>query len=154
MIVRGPFPDQPVRPGVPWNLEHLKVGLVATLALAVVGVPIGWWAQGGRGALGVVVGLAIVAAFFCFGSWAVAFAGRYDDRLTLPAAMASYSIKIGLLGIVVVTLPDNGPIDRPSMAFTVLVGTLVWSAVQIRYVWTKRQVYVDYTPPTGSRDDA
>ena len=85
-----------------------------------------------------------MAAFFCVGAWAVAAAGRHDDRLTLPAAMGSYLVKIGLLGLVVVSLPTDGPIDTKTMAVAVLAGTVTWVAVQVRSVWTKRLFYVDH----------
>ena len=144
------FPSEPVRPDAPWSLAHLKVGFIATAILLVIGVPIAWLAQGWRGALAVVVGLAIVTAFFAFGSWAVVKAGKYDDRLTFPAALGSYLIKIGMLAIVLLTLPEDGPIDVATMAITVLVGTFGWAGVQIKYVLSKQIFYVDYKPPASS----
>jgi len=148
------MPSTPVRPDIPWSLGHLKMGFAGAVVLLVVGVPLAWIVRGWQGALAVAVGLTIVTAFFAFGSWAVARAGKYDDRLTLPAALGSYVIKIGLLAIVLVSIPFDGPVDVETMAITVLVGTLMWAGVQIRYVFTKPIFYVDYKPPAHVVDDA
>ena len=148
------MPPEPVRPDAPWSLGHLKMGFAGAIVLLVVGAPVAWAVRGWRGSLAVLVGLVIVTAFFAFGSWAVARAGKYDDRLTLPAALGSYVIKIGILAIVLVSIPFDGPVDVGTMAITVLVGTLMWAGVQIRYVFTKPIFYVDYKPPEHVVDDA
>jgi hypothetical protein len=138
------LPDHPVRPAVPWTLEHLRTGFIVTLGLAVIGIPLAWWLRGGGGALGVLIGLAIVAAFFAVSAWAVARAGRIDDRLTLPAALGTYVIKIGLLGLVVISMPTDGYVNVKAMAIAVVAGTICWSIAQVWYVWHKQIYYVDY----------
>lgn len=147
------MPDKPVRPDLPWSVGHLRNSLVATGVLMVVGVPLAGVVADSRSALGVAVGLLIVAVFFSIGAWAVMKAGSIDDRLTLPAALGSYVVKIGLLGIVLVTIPLSGPINVRAMALAVLVGTLTWTAMQIHYVMTRRIFYVDYTPPSDQDHD-
>lgn len=132
---------------VPWDLSHLRIGLASTAVMAVVGIPALWLWQGQRAGLAVVLGLGIVAAFFCIGSLAVAWAGRVNDKLTLPAALGSYVIKIGVLGVVLVTLPHDGPFDVRVLAYSVLVGTVVWAGLHARWVWSRPTFYVDYTPP-------
>ncbi len=148
------LPSEPVRPDAPWSLAHLKVGSIASLVLLLVGAPLAWALRGWQGALAVLVGLAIVTIFFTFGSWAVVKAGKYDDRLTLPAALGSYLIKIGILAVVLVSIPRNGPVDVATMAITVLVGTFMWAGLQIKYVLSKQIFYVDYTPPAHIEDES
>jgi ATP synthase protein I len=51
-------------------------------------------------------------------------------------------------------VPANGWLNRLALAWTVIVATLLWSAVQARWVWT-RQLY--YAPPptlAGGTDGA
>ncbi|MFL6130394.1 MAG: hypothetical protein ACJ73E_15190, partial [Mycobacteriales bacterium] len=67
---------------VPWDLGHLRSGLLTTAVLAVVGVPGGWLLRDARAAAWVAVGLAIVAAFFSLGALAVAAAGSLGEELT------------------------------------------------------------------------
>ena len=121
-------------------------------ALAVVGMLVALIAGGGRQVAGVLLGLAIVAAFFGLSSWAVARAGRTDDRLTLPAALGAYLVKLSLLGVVLVALPKDGWVDVRWMAVAVVAGTVLWSAMQVRHVLTSRQLYVDYVPPARDED--
>ena len=141
------LPDEPVRPGVAWDLGHLRPSLWATAALAAIGVVLALIFGDARSVWGVLLGFAIVALFFTLSSWAVAFAGRYDDRLTMPAALGSYLIKIGLLGVLLISIPIDGPIDVRALAASVVAGVVLWSVTQILYVVRKRQFYVDYHPP-------
>ncbi|WP_153502813.1 hypothetical protein [Cumulibacter manganitolerans] len=141
------LPDEPVRPGVAWDLGHLRPALLATAVLTVIGAGVALLFADLRALWGVLLGFAIVAVFFTISSWAVALAGRHDDRLTMPAALGSYLIKIGLLGVLLVSLPLDGPIDVRALAASVVAGVILWSAMQILYVVRKRQFYVDYHPP-------
>lgn len=147
------MPDKPVRPELPWSVGHLRSSLIMTALMLLIGSPLAWVIRGYRAGLGVALGLLIVAIFFSFGAWSVKKAGSIDDRLTLPAALGSYLIKIALLGAVIVAIPQSGPIDIRAMAMAVLVGTLAWTGMQIRYVLTKRIFYVDYTPPSDQDHD-
>jgi ATP synthase protein I len=130
---------------VPWDLGHLRAGLVTTAGLAVVGVPLAWLLRDGRAAAWVAVGLAIVAVFFCVGALAVAAAGRIGEELTLPAALGTYLIKVVLLGILMVSIQGRPWLDPQALGLSVLVGTLAWTGVHIRRVWRTRIYYVD--PP-------
>lgn len=130
---------------VPWDLSHLKAGLATTGLLAVVGVPLAWLVRDAKAAAWVAIGLAIVAVFFCVGALAVAAAGRIGEELTLPAALGTYLIKVVLLGVLMVSVRDQPWLDPQALGLSVLVGTLAWTGVHIRRVWTAKTYYVD--PP-------
>ena len=130
---------------VPWDLGHLRSGLLTTGVLAVVGIPLAWLGRDARAAAWVAVGLAIVAAFFCLGALAVAAAGRIGEELTLPAALGTYLIKVVLLGVLLVSVQGKPWLDPTALGLSVLVGTLAWTVVHARRVWTSRIYYVD--PP-------
>jgi ATP synthase protein I len=130
-------------PSAPWDLSHLKWGLAATGALAVVLVPVFWVARGGKGAAWVAAGLAIVAVFFCVGALAVTAAGKLGDELTLPAALGSYLIKVVLLGVLLVSVRGKPWLDPVALGVSVLVGTLTWTAVHAVRVWRTKIFYVD-----------
>jgi hypothetical protein len=130
---------------VPWDLSHLKGGLVTTGVLAALGVPLAWLVRDARAAAWTAAGLAIVAVFFCVGALAVAAAGRIGEELTLPAALGTYLIKVVLLGVLMVSVRDQSWLDPQALGLSVLVGTLAWTGVHIRRVWTTRVYYVD--PP-------
>jgi hypothetical protein len=128
---------------VGWDVGHLRGGLLTLGVLAVIGAPLAGWLREGRAALWVLAGLAIVAAFFSVSTLAVAWAGRIDDQLTLPAALGTYVIKVVLLGVLLVSASDVSWVDGPALAWSVLAGTVAWVGVQVRRVWTSRLYYVD-----------
>jgi hypothetical protein len=129
----------------PWDLSHLRAGLVTTGVLAVVGAPVTWLVRDGRAAAWVLAGLALVAAFFSVGAYAVAVAGRVSDALTLPVALGTYLLKVGLLGVLLVALRDKPWLDPRPFGIAIAAGTLAWTVVHARRVWTAQLYYVD--PP-------
>jgi ATP synthase protein I len=132
-----------VRPG--WDLSHVRAGLVTTALLAVLGAPVAWLVRDGAAAAWVLAGLAIVAAFFSVGAYAVALAGRVSDSLTLPVALGTYLVKVTLLGVLLVWLRGQPWLDPKPFGLAIAAGTLAWTAVHARRVWTSQLYYVD--PP-------
>jgi ATP synthase protein I len=130
----------------PWDLSHVRYGLLTTGALAVVGVPLAWLVRDGRAAAWVLAGLAIVAAFFSVSAYAVAAAGRVSDSLTLPVALGTYVLKIALLGVLLVALRDQPWVDRKPFGLAIAIGTVAWTVVHARRVWTAQLYYVDPPP--------
>jgi len=94
----------------------------------------------------VLVGAAVVTAFFCISGLVIAWAGRIDDAFTLPAALGTFLVKAVIFFAVLSRLPADGAVDRIVMAWTVIAGALLWSGVQARWVWTRQLYYV--TPPS------
>jgi hypothetical protein len=133
-------------PAVGWDLSHVRAGLVTTGVLAVLGVPIAWLVRDARAAAWVLAGLAVVAVFFSVGAYAVAAAGRVSDSLTLPVALGTYFVKVVLLGILLVSVRDQPWLDPKPFGFAVLAGTIAWTVVHARRVWTAQLYYVD--PPS------
>jgi hypothetical protein len=135
------------RPGdAPWDLAFLRVGLLITLPVtAVAAVVVGallTWAD----ALSVLIGAAVVTAFFCTSGLVVTWAGRVHDSYTLPAALGTFLVKMLVLVAVLQALPEDGWVDRRVLGWTVVAGALLWSVVQARWVWAKPLYYV--TPPS------
>ncbi|SEO91311.1 hypothetical protein [Trujillonella endophytica] len=128
-----------------WDLSFLRVGALATLAVTAVAAPVTGLVAGWDDAVGVLVGAAVVTAFFVVSGLVVAWAGRINDAFTLPAAMGAFFVKAIVLFGVLNALPEDGWLDRLTLAWSVIVGALLWSAVQLRWVWTRPMYYV--TPP-------
>jgi hypothetical protein len=134
----------PARSQAPWDLSFLRVGALVTGAVAVVAAVVVGLVAGWADAVGVLVGAAIVTAFFCLSGLVVAWAGRIADSYTLPAALGMFFVKALVLFAILSALPEHGWLDRRTLAWSVVIGALLWSGVQLRWVWT-RQLY--YTPP-------
>jgi ATP synthase protein I len=116
------------------------------VAAPVAGVVAGW-----SSALGVLAGAVVVTAFFCLSGLVIAWAGRIDDTLTLPAALGTFLIKALVFFAVLSALPADGWIDRLALAWAVIGGALLWSAVQARWVWTRQLYYVPPPDPPSAR---
>ncbi len=128
----------------PWDVSFLRVGTLVTAAVAAVAAPVAGLVAGWQHAAAIGVSAVIVTVFFAVSGLAVAFAGRIGDTLTLPAALLAFFVKAVVLFAVLSSLPADGWLDRRTVAWSVVVGALLWSGIQLRWVWT-RQLY--YVPP-------
>ena len=141
--------DSP-RSDAPWDLSFLRVGAAVTGGIAVLAAvvtgPLGGWDK----ALGVLLGAAIVTAFFVVSGVVVAWAGRINDSFTLPAAVGAFFVKAVVLFGVLDALPEEGWLDRLTLAWTVIIGALLWSGIQLRWVWTRQLYYVPPPAPPAS----
>ena len=141
------------RSDAPWDLSFLRVGALVTGGAAAVGALVTGLLAGWDDALGVVLGAAVVAAFFVVSGLVIAWAGRIDDTFTLPAALGTFFVKAVALFALLTALPEEGWLDRRTLAWTVVAGALLWSAVQLRWVWTRQLYYVSPpVPPPAPRD--
>lgn len=142
----------PARSAAPWDLSFLRVGALAAAAVTAVAAPVTGLVAGWPQALGVLVGAVVVTAFFCLSGLVVAWAGRIADSFTLPAALGMFFVKAVVLYGVLSALPADGWLHRRTLAWAVVVGALLWSAVQLRWVWTRQLFYVTPpSPPKGPR---
>lgn len=126
-----------------WDLGYLRVGALITAAAAVVVAPLVGLVAGAREAWGTVLGVAVVVAFFTLSGIVVAWAGRIHYSWTLPAALITFGIKALVLFVLVLTLPDDGPIAPRAFGWAVVVGVLGWQLIHARWVLTRRLLYVD-----------
>jgi hypothetical protein len=119
-------------------------GSSITAVAAVAGALVAALVGGRPDAVGVLVGAVIVTTFFTVSGVVIAWAGRIDDTFTLPAALGMFFVKALVLFVLLEALPEDGWVDRRTLALTVVAGALLWSGIQLRWVWT-RQLY--YVPP-------
>ncbi|RNL84562.1 hypothetical protein [Halostreptopolyspora alba] len=111
------------------------VGAIAmAVALALQGVP---------GLVGAAIGTALVIAFFAVSFVVVSWAGRHGPHLMFPAALASYVLKIVLLGVALALLRDVGGFDRVAFGATAIAGALVWVGAHMRAMATDRRPIIE-----------
>lgn len=143
------------RSDAPWDLSFLRVGALAAAGATVVAAPLTGVFAGWPDAVGVVLGAVVVTAFFCVSGIVVAWAGRIADSFTLPAALGAFAVKALVLFGILNALPEHGWLDRRTLAWTVVAGALLWSGVQLRWVWTRKLYYIPPPkPPTGPGETA
>ena len=135
----------------PWDISFLRPGVLVTAGVTLVTAPVVGLVAGWPSALGVLGGAAVVTAFFCVSAVVIAWAGRIDDALTLPAALGTFLVKALVFFAVLSAMPADAWIDRLALAWTVVAGALLWSGVQARWVWTRQLYYVaPPAPPAAS----
>jgi hypothetical protein len=131
------------RPGVGERIRHLRLTLLASAAVAVIGAVVGWLTAGGTGALGVVIGVALVAASYTATTLAVAWADSVNPQMVLAVGMGMYITKFSLLGAVLIIVGASTWAGKIPMAMGIVAGVVVWTAAQIW--WTRRHEH-PYTP--------
>jgi hypothetical protein len=150
--MRGLFAERTgPRSDAPWDLSFLRVGALAAAAVTAVAVPVTGLLAGWADALGVLAGAVVVTVFFCVSGLVIAWAGKIDDTYTLPAALGTFVVKALVLYAVLAALPADGWLDQQVLAWSVVVGALLWSGVQLRWVWTRQLFYVPPPAPPGTR---
>jgi hypothetical protein len=149
--VSGARPDRRPQESPAWDLAFLRAGLLVTVPLTAVAVVLVGLLQGWGDGLSVLVGAAVVTAFFCASGLVVTWAGRVHDSYTLPAALGTFLVKMLLLAALLHSLPADGWVDRRVLGWTVVAGALLWSVVQARWVWARPLYYV---PPPSAPEAA
>lgn len=122
------------------------VGLVATVVSA--------FAAGGKGLLGGVVALAVVAVFFGLGSWALMRLTQDRPQLAMTAGMLIYVVQILLIGIFIAVFNDTTLFSPKAFGITLLATALAWVGGQVRHTLTSRMLYVDPEPSVPPTEEA
>ncbi len=126
-----------------WSLGHLRLCWIALVAGALVLGTVAGITQGLGAVLGVLIGTAIVGAFFTFSAMVIAWVGKTNPKTVMIAALFAYVIKVLVLAIVLMTMPIDGLVDVRWMAGAIGLGLFLWLGAHMRYVWTLKLYYVD-----------
>jgi ATP synthase protein I len=125
--------------------EEVRMARGATLATAAatpVVLAVAFFAAGGRGVLGAAFGLALAVGFFSATLLAVGAAGRVSTDLMLPAALLTFTVKMVAIGMLLFLLRDTTAFDRAAFALSLVAGTCVYLAAEIRFALRARIPYV------------
>lgn len=117
----------------------LCLGLVSAVGAAVLG--------GSDAVAGVVIGLALVVLFFLSGRVPLRLGRGVPPSAAFLLLGLNYMLRIGLLLLALRALRDADWLDRRVLGGAVIVGALLWNAVQVRGHLTSRRAAVE---PVGS----
>jgi hypothetical protein len=137
------------RHGVTPRVRHLRLALAASGVLAVLGAIVGLVWQGGAGALGVVAGVALVAASYTASTLAIAWADSVNPRMVFPVGMAMYVTKFSLFGALLIFVGATGWPGKIPMAMGIVAGVVVWTGAQIWWTVHHEHPYVGPANPIG-----
>jgi len=126
----------------------LRRSAAMTAAVAAVMVALSTAIGGGKGALGALLGTAIVAAFFAISVFAVGRAAKVSPQAMMITAMATYIAKILALLLFVARFRNSTAFNPRLFGLTAIVCILAWSASQV--TWSLR-LKIPYIEPDGER---
>lgn len=119
-----------------------------TAPVAVVMIALSAILGGGKGLLGAVLGVALVAAFFGISTVAVGQAARHGPRAMMVTALTTYIVKIVVLLFLVTRYSNTTAFNGKLFGLTAIVCILVWTTVQ---VMVSARLKVPYVEPDGER---
>jgi ATP synthase protein I len=119
---------------------------VVTAAAGAVMIAVSAALGGGKGLLGAVLGIALVAVFFAISVVVVGWAARVSPQVMMITAMTTYLAKIFILLFFVVRFSDTTIFNPRLFGLTALVCILVWSTAQV--AWSLR-LKAPYVEPSG-----
>lgn len=126
----------------------LRRSAVITAPVAILMIVLSAILGGGKGLLGAVLGVALVAAFFGISAFAVGQAARRGPRAMMMTALTTYVVKIVVLLILVSRYSDTTAFNGKLFGLTAIVCILVWTTVQ---AMVSARLKVPYVEPDGER---
>ena len=115
-----------------------------TAVAAAIMVAISAAVGGGKGAIGALLGVALVAVFYAISVTIVGRAARVSPQAMMIAAITTYLVKIVLLLFFVVRFSTTTAFNTRLFGLTALACILVWSAGQI--YWSQRRKTLNVEP--------
>jgi ATP synthase protein I len=131
----------------------VRRSLLATVLLAGVLAGLGGLLSGTDAVAGVLVGAALVCAFFGLGAMVLIWVTRVSPAATLMVGLMTYTLQVVLLAIAFAALRGSGligsTIDGAWLGGTVIAGTVVWLAIQVTLSMRARGPYYDLPAEEG-----
>src|ERR1022692_1024445 len=126
----------------------VRRSVVTTAAAGVVMAVISLAVGGGKGLLGSVLGIALVAVFFAISVVAVGRAAKISPQAMMITEMTTYIVKILVLLFFVVRFASSTTFNTRLFGLTAIVCILAWTASQV--TWSLR-LKIPYVEPDGER---
>lgn len=123
----------------------LVVGALAVGAAAIAGAQ-----QAGSATLGVL----LVVVFFSLSLVVMQRTAHLEPTTVMAVVLASYTVKIVALGVVMIALRDAVWVSGPALALSIIVCTLVWLAFEMRAFTRLRVLVTAEHPASGTGDGA
>nr|WP_062335814.1 hypothetical protein [Herbidospora sakaeratensis] len=125
------------------DVRVLKGAAVPTVAVGVIAVIVSAIFAGFTGALGAVIALGLVAAFFTIGLIVVTWAGRISPMAMFASAVLSYLVKVIAIMITLRAFETTTVFNPKAFAWSVIVLTVVWTFGEMRGFMKLKLLYVE-----------
>lgn len=118
----------------------LRGALLPTLAVGAVVVVVAAFA-GARPAWSAALGVGVVVLFFSLSLLVMRRTAHLEPTTVMAVVLASYTVKIVALGLVMVLLRDAAWLSGTALALSIIVCTVVWLGLEMR-AFTRLRVLV------------
>ncbi|ANZ16258.1 hypothetical protein ACH4YO_03720 [Streptomyces noursei] len=116
---------------------------VPTLAAGAIAVAVSGAIAGATGAIGAVVGTALVVLVMGAGLAVLQMTAKKLPQLFQMMGLLLYTVQILFVAVFLIVFKDTTLFDTKAFAFTLLAATLVWIAAQTRGHMKAKILYVD-----------
>ncbi|NRD08055.1 hypothetical protein [Rathayibacter agropyri] len=140
----GASPATPRRPpaSVPVLRRTLVIGGIFVLALAVVGTVVGWFAAGGEGAIGSLLGAIVGGVMVLLTAASILVANRLDIGGFFAVVLGTWLAKFVLFVIAALVLRDQPWLNSTAMFVTIIVAVLGSLVIDVVVVSRSRLPHV------------
>ncbi len=132
------------------DAQLVRAAAPPVVALTAAAAVVSGLVAGARGVLGAVLGGALVVAFFGVGHVISGLVTGRSGEATMAIALATYGVKIALLGVFLAVFVDTTLFAPEAFGWTALAATIVWLGLEVR---TFTRLKILYVQPVEDRHD-
>ena len=125
------------------DLRVLRGAAVPTAVVGVVLVLAAGVLAGGKAAVGALIGVLLVAAFFTAGMVVLAWAARINPVVLMNVAIATYVGKVLVLFLLLLAVQNTTLFDQRAFAFATIIAAIVWMVGEVRAFSRLKMLYVE-----------
>ncbi|RDG37556.1 hypothetical protein [Streptomyces corynorhini] len=133
------------------DVRTLLHTVVPTAAVGAVAAVISGVVAGGKGALGAVIGTAVVIVFMGIGLVVLERIAKSMPHLFQGMGLLLYTTQLLLLFVFMAAVKDTTLFNPKAFAFTLVAAVLVWIAAQARAYMTAKTLYVEPESATAEQ---
>jgi ATP synthase protein I len=124
----------------------LRRSALATAPAAVAMIVLGGIVGGGKGLVGALLGVGLVAIFFGIDALALSWAAHRSPQVMMVTAIVTYLVKILALLFLVAKYSGTTAFNGKIFGFTVIVCVIVWTTSQAVVAARLKAPYVEPEP--------
>ena len=124
----------------------LRRSALATAPAAVAMIVLGGIVGGGKGLVGALLGVGLVAIFFGIDALALSWAAHRSPQVMMVTAITTYLVKILVLLFLVAKYSGTTAFNGKIFGFTVIVCVIVWTTSQAVVAARLKAPYVEPEP--------
>lgn len=121
----------------------LRGAAIPTALAGVLAALLSLLVAGPKGALGAVIGLAVVVVFFSISVLVVAWAAKISPHTMMAAALLSYAVKLIAMFALIAAFNNVTAWNPRAFAWTVIALTLTWIMGEALVTVRSRTTYVE-----------